>query len=156
MGSGSITKWGPRFSEKMKPSERYDFDAQPIDMIDAIARVHDMDQAVDDFESYMELRFLPGDVKLLATLKNFREQVKSGKLTIDPFTGKAPSKETMHQVNLGIKFFGGVIGRKIGKLNIAGSVFGAMTKSEREYYDIEMKRAERDNALPKNDRNGSN
>ncbi|WP_435261221.1 RHS repeat-associated core domain-containing protein [Tenacibaculum sp. nBUS_03] len=92
-GPGSVTKYGPKFEKKHKNFE-YDFDMEPIDMVDQIAKMHDFEQEVKDFKSHKELRFVGSDIRLVRRLQDYLERAKD-KDYVDSYTGRKPSSEAI-------------------------------------------------------------
>ncbi len=100
-GYGSVTVNGPRFG---KGVGKYDFDAEPIDMVDQIAKMHDFEQDVPSFTSHKDLQFIGSDIRLVSRLKNYLEQAnKEG--YIDPYTGRPASGEAIIAANNAIGHF---------------------------------------------------
>ncbi|MCD9612165.1 RHS repeat-associated core domain-containing protein, partial [Tenacibaculum maritimum] len=93
-GPGSVTKYGPKFEKKHKNFE-YDFDMEPIDMVDQIAKMHDFEQEVKDFKSHKELRFVGSDIRLVRRLQDYLERAKDKDYVVDSYTGRKPSSEAI-------------------------------------------------------------
>ena len=130
-GPGTITLDGDR--EHRKPGN-YDFSVTPIDMVDAIAKAHDMEQDYEGFKGWTHVQEIGGDIRFLRRLEMYLDLIIQGKLpygdpllfdpailpipqlmrntTIDPYTNRIVSIETEQAARNAINLFSGIIQTK--------------------------------------------
>jgi RHS repeat-associated protein len=122
-GEGSITKKGPLFESEEGPGKGYYEDGyKPIDMGDALARVHDKEEDFVGFKGWQNPQNIFADIRLVKGLEKYLELAKD-KNFIDPFTNRKPSEEglgfaknavTLFKIEIGLKKLR-IIGQAINK-----------------------------------------
>ena len=86
-------------------------------MVDAIAREHDIEQDIEDYEStdgWQDPQFAPADIRFVRRLKQYLKNIKDPAY-IDPFTGRKPSREAKRAARNAIILFSLEIKRKLGQ-----------------------------------------
>jgi hypothetical protein len=138
-GPGSITQYGPR--EGLLDNE-YDFETLPIDMVDQIAKLHDMEEDVSDFENYGELRFVGADIRFVNRLKDYLKR-SSEEGYIDPYTGKPASGEAQTAAANAVGLFEDIVKAKIKAIE-KGHKSGDISDDEYAKYQQLIKDADPD------------
>jgi RHS repeat-associated protein len=113
-GKGAISKVGPFFKiDNGNGVNTYLWEAKPIDMMDAIAREHDIEMDVWDYEKgdRKNPEYVFADIRIWKRAWLYLEE-SSKEGYVDPYTGKAPSKEAQKAAKNAYQFFRGQINKK--------------------------------------------
>ena len=114
-GSGSITKGGPKLGAG---PGKYDFNQKPIDITDAIAKEHDVEEDEPDFTSWTDPKYIHADIRFVKKLELFISMVNDGTLVNDPFTNRELSNEAYKDAQNAINLFTIEINRKKAYINM--------------------------------------
>jgi RHS repeat-associated protein len=136
-GSGSVTTWGPRFRPNgdSDPFRSYNFNEIPIDLVDAIARIHDKEEEYN-YTHWTDVKYVWADIEFVSRLKKYLSKVESGEIKIDPFTKREPSNEAIWSARKAIGFFTQQIEKKITKVRSQYQ----QGKLSRDFYNAFMDR----------------
>ena len=113
-GEGCVTKAG----KLVTPGKygNFDFGVMPIDMADAIAKLHDMLQDIPNYKGHSHEDYLNSDIVFLHLMINFKEKYENNQNYIDPFTNRKVSREQKVFVDNAITLFRIFVHSKAGKL----------------------------------------
>ena len=102
-GTGCITKNG----ELITPGKygNYDFGMMPIDMADAISKLHDRLQNIPNHKGFEHEDYLNSDIIFLHMMVKFRDLYQENPEYIDPFTGRKVSDDQKKFVDNAIILF---------------------------------------------------
>jgi RHS repeat-associated protein len=146
-GGGAIQTVGPYFPRTFSGMNVYKFWEKPIDMVDAMAREHDLEQEEPDYISYEEPKYIFSDIRFVKRLKQYRE-ASDEKGYIDPYTGRPASKEAHNAARNGIWFFTREIKQKMRQMKRKYRK-GDITEQEYNYWKDKVDQTwEEDVSLP--------
>jgi RHS repeat-associated protein len=93
----------------------------PIDEVDFIAKLHDLEQSDKDFKSHKESRWLESDINFVARLELYIDRA-SDKNFRDEFTGRKASKVALNRAKNAVKYFMGEFTGPIGAIAGQGEI----------------------------------
>lgn len=140
-GKGCVTEAGPEFNSQ------YAFWESPVDMTDAIARAHDIQQSEENVPTWTDPSAIISDILFVKRLDKFLEESSNGDY-LDPYTGRKPSNEALHAAKNASTFFKGEIFHKEASM-LFKRLTGNLSKTEYKAFREKVKKAkETDVTLP--------
>ena len=132
-GSGCVRKFG-MLSDGGEPGDgkMYDFTEFPIDLPDALAKIHDNEMDITGFGSWTDIQWIAADINFVQGLTQFINNAKDPNYT-DPYTGRKPSQQAVDFAKKAKTLFTGVVAFKKMK---AADMLENLSISEEEYSDF--------------------
>jgi RHS repeat-associated protein len=144
-GFGAVTFAGPLFKDKIG----FNFGLKPIDMVDAIAREHDIEEDGPDYAGWMDTRYTAADIRFVRRMKEYLSMAGTEEF-IDPYTKRAPSEEALETATNALILFESVIWYKYEEMAVKFEK-GEITQDEYDKFKNETHEAwEQDIQLPSN------